>query len=195
MPEPDARLFFDFVDPLSWLVELALLDLEASSDVRVGRIGLELRPPPAPLTRTSDPVWAGRWGEARRASADVRLEPPPLVPWSRKAHELHAFAAGRDLGTAARREIFRAYFERGRDIGRIDELVEIGAAVGLDRTETKAALDVDAHLEEVLEGRRSAEQLGIAALPALLVEGKLVQGFRNLGGLSTLLGGPPRGGR
>ena len=195
MPEPHARLFFDFIDPLSWLVERALLDLEGSSGVRVGRIGLELRPPPSPLTRTSDPLWTDRWEEARRASPDVRLEPPPLVPWSRKAHELHAFAAGRDLGAPVRRELFRAYFERGRDIGRVDELVEIGAAAGLGRTETRAALDVDAHLEDVLEDRRRAEQLGIAVLPALLVGGKLVQGFRNLGGLSTLLGGPPRGGR
>jgi 2-hydroxychromene-2-carboxylate isomerase len=195
MPDAHARFFFDFVDPLSWLVELALIDLEAGGHRDVRRVGLELRPPPSPLTRGSDGLWADRWEALRTASPDVGLQPPPLVPWTRKAHELHAFASSRDVGAVVRRRTFEAYFERGRDIGRIDELVEIGTAAGLDRTETKAALDVDSHLEDVLEARRSAERLGILDLPALLVGQKLVQGFHNLGDLSTLLGGPPPGGR
>jgi 2-hydroxychromene-2-carboxylate isomerase len=195
MPDAHARFFFDFVDPLSWLVELALIDLESRDDPGVRRVGLELRPPPSPLTRRSDRLWAGRWEALRSASPEARLEPPPFVPWTRKAHELHAFASSRGVGAAVRQRVFEAYFERGRDIGRIDELVEIGTAGGLDRTETKAALDVDSHLEDVLEARRSAERLGILDLPALLVDQKLVQGFHNLGDLSTLLGGPPPGGR
>lgn len=195
MPPADIRFFFDFVDPLSWLVERALVDLEGAGGARVRRVGLELRPPPAALTRPTDPLWAGRWATARGAAPQVRLEPPAVVPWTRKAHELHAFASGREAGAAVRRGIFEAYFERGTDIGRVDALVEIAAAAGLDRTETKAGLDVDAHLEAVLEAGRAAAAVGVADLPALLVDGRLVQGFPNLRDLSTLLGGPPGGGR
>ena len=195
MPPADARFFFDFVDPLSWLVERALAELEAARGPSVQRVGLELRPPPAALTRPTDPLWADRWQTARQAAPGVRLEPPPVVPWTRKAHELHLFAEGHDAGALVRRGIFEAYFEQGIDIGRVDALADIAATGGLDRTETRAALDVDAHRDAVLEAGQRAVELGVGRLPALLVDGRLVQGFPKLGDLSTLLGGPPGGGR
>jgi predicted DsbA family dithiol-disulfide isomerase len=80
-------------------------------------------------------------------------------------------------------------------MGRIDELLRVAVAAGLDRTETKAALDVGAHEEALVEARRVAAALGVADVPALLVRGKLVQGFHNLTDLSTLVGGPRGGGR
>jgi len=195
MPDLVTRFFFDFVDPLSYMIELALADWEDALGVRVERTGWELRPPPSPLLRVSDPFWADRWAAARDTGRAPELTPPKLVPWTRKAHELLAFAEGRDVGSQVRRGIFEAYFAAGRDIGRIDQLVEIAAAHGLDRTETKAALDVDRHEEDVLAARLRATELGVHELPTILVGGKLVEGFRNLSDLSTLLGGPPVGGR
>ena len=195
MSDRAPRLYFDFVDPLSYLTELALVSVEASLGARVARIGYELRPPPTPLTDTSDPFWSARWEDARRAGSSVPWSPPALVPWTRKAHELQAFAEERGRGSVVRRRIFEAYLERGRDIGRIDELVEVATAAGLDPTEAKATLDVDRYQERVLERRREADRLGLAELPALLVGGELVQGFHNLTDLSTLLGGPTRSGR
>jgi hypothetical protein len=47
----------------------------------------------------------------------------------------------------------------------------------------------------LVEARRAAAALGVADVPALLVRGKLVQGFHNLTDLSTLVGGPRGGGR
>jgi 2-hydroxychromene-2-carboxylate isomerase len=195
MPTPVARFYFDFVDPLSYLVEQALLGFEARREAHVERIGYELRPPPAPLTDVSDAVWAPRWQVARGLASFHVLEPAALVPWTRKAHELHVLAERRGAGARVRQGVFEAHFLQRRDIGRVDELVRVATAAGLDPTETKAALDVDAHEEEVLEARRAAAALGVADPPALLVRGELVQGFHNLTDLSTLLGGPPRGGR
>jgi len=195
MPVTDIRLFFDFVDPLCWLVERALTALEAAGAPPVQRVGCELRPPPAALTRVADPFWADRLAAAARADPDVTLRPGAVVPWSRKAHELHLHAAAHDAAQAVRRRIYEAHFERGRDIGRVDELVRVAEAAGLDATEAKAALDVDKHLADVLAARRSALEAGFTDLPALVVAGKVVQGFHNLSDLSTLLDGPPRGGR
>ena len=195
MPTVDVHFYFDFVDPLSYLVELALLELEAHGETRVERIGYELRPPPAPLTNVSDPIWAPRWDAARRAFPTVRLDPPALVPWTRKAHELYLLAASRGAAAEVRRGIFEAHFREGRDIGRIDELLRVAVAAVLDRTQTKAALDVGAHEEALVEARSAAGALGLTDVPALLVRGKLVQGFHNLTHLSTLVGGPHGGGR
>jgi predicted DsbA family dithiol-disulfide isomerase len=104
-------------------------------------------------------------------------------------------AATQGAAADVRRGIFEAHFAEGRDIGRIDELVRVAVAAGLDRTETKAALDVGKHEEDVVVARRAAEALGVAEPPALLVGEKLVEGFHNLTDLSTLLGGPHGGGR
>jgi predicted DsbA family dithiol-disulfide isomerase len=195
MPSPDARLYFDFVDPLSYLVELALLDLEARGGVPVERVGYELRPPPAPLTHRSDAIWAPRWDAARRSAPTARLDPPALVPWTRKAHELHILAGTRGAAANVRRGVFEAHFVERRDIGRIDELVRIAVATGLDGTEAKAVLDVGTHEEDLAEARRVATALGVTDLPALVVRGKLVEGFHNLTDLGTLVGGPLGGGR
>ncbi len=194
MSEPSAAFFFDFVDPLSYLAELELRKWEGATGGRVERVGFELRPPPAPLRTASDPEWSPRFDQAR-AAASTPLRLPSLVPWTRKAHELHALARVRGADDRVRLALFEAFFTHGRDVGRIDALVEIGASEGLDRTETKAALDVDRHLEEVLADRARAEALGVRELPAVAAGGKVVQGFHNLGDLGTLLGGPREGGR
>ncbi len=190
MADPRARFYFDFVDPLSYLLELELKRAERTLPIRIERVPFELRPPPTPLTDIRDPSWTRRWEEARRLAAelDLPLDPPRLVPWSRKAHELHMFACARDMGAAVRHATFDAYCARGRDIGRIDELVEIGRSVGLDRTETKAVLDVDRHEQDVVTARAAAEGIGITDVPVIAVGGRLVQGFHNHTDLSTLLG-------
>jgi predicted DsbA family dithiol-disulfide isomerase len=191
MSHTESSFFFDFVDPLCYLAELALRAREVSGAALAERVGYELRPPPAPLTRPSHTMWVARWETVRRLDPGLPLAPPALVPWTRKAHELHILARSRGVGAEVRAAIFEAYFRRGRDIGRIDELVRIAEAVGLERTETKAALDVDKHEDDVLAARRRAEALGIVELPALLFAGKVVQGFHQLPDLSTLLVGPP----
>ena len=190
MADPCAHFYFDFVDPLSYLLELELGRAERTLPIRVCRVPFELRPPPAPLTDIRDGSWPRRWEEARRLAAelDLPLDPPRLVPWSRKAHELHMFACARDMGAAVRHAIFDAYCARGRDIGRIDELVEIGRSVGLDRTETKAVLDVDRHEPDVVSARGAADSVGVTDVPMIAVGGRLVEGFRNHADLSTLLG-------
>lgn len=179
--------FFDFVDPLSYLVDSELRGLEAAGARRVERVGVELRPPPTPLAGGSDPFWAARWGEA------PSLVPPALVPWSRKAHELHLLAAELGLADAVRHAIFEAFHAAARDIGRIDVLVEIAASVGLDRTETKTALDVDRWTDAVRAARRLAADLGVVELPALSLGARVVQGFQNLSDLGTLLRCAPSG--
>jgi predicted DsbA family dithiol-disulfide isomerase len=91
------------------------------------------------------------------------------------------------VGDAVRAAVFDAYFEGGRDIGRVDVLVEIASFAGLDRTETKAVLDVDRHEADVTAKRLEAQALGVTDVPALSVDGRLVEGFPDLTGLGTLL--------
>jgi predicted DsbA family dithiol-disulfide isomerase len=183
------RFYFDFVDPLSYLQEVELSGLAAPGSIEA--IGFELAPPPAPLTSLDDQRWQRRYAEARTlpAAGGVTLAPPPLVPWTRKAHELHLLARESGRADEVRRAIFESYFGRGEDIGRVDRLVELAAGLGFDRTAVKAALDVDRYDAGVAEARRSAAEAGVVDTPSIAVSTGILRGFHNRAALGSLLPG------
>jgi len=185
MSSTPVRLYFDFVDPLSYVANHAL----AGGGREVEWVGFELVPPPSPLTGGDDGRWVARRTAAAPSAARLGLEigTPALVPWSRKAHELHLHAAEHGKGAEVRAAIFDAYFRQGRDIGRVDVLVEVAASVGLDRTATKAVLDVDRHEAEVVAARREATEAGVTDVPSHSVAGRVVEGFPDPTDHGTLL--------
>lgn len=119
------------------------------------------------------------------------LTPAPLpttMPRTRKAHEAAKFAATVAKGAAMHHAIFDAFFEGGRDIGRIDVLVEIGAALGIDRTELKVVLDVDSFTEAVMADRALAVRLEIDGTPAYMVDDDVRIGYMSPAHLRDWLG-------
>lgn len=190
MSSEKPTFFYDFVDPLSYLVvlELDALSEERGADLVVWH-PFELRPPPTPLVAIDHPSLAGRWADARRWADDMkRFDPPSLVPWTRKAHELVLYATEHDLQGPIRRSIFEAYLFEGQDIGRVDVLVAMAVESGLDRTEAKAVLDVDRHEADVAALRDAARTLGVESPPTLLAGGQRLEGFHNRDRINTLLG-------
>lgn len=186
-----SRIYFDLVDPLSYLLarELeAIGPVTDDADAPVWR-PFELRPPPTPLTTLSDPTLAERWSRAREAGAGVAFAPAELVPWTRKAHELLLYAPP-ERADELRMKLFEAYLLQGRDIGRVDVLVEAARGLGLDATETKAVLDVDRHTAEVVEARAEAVAAGVSEIPVLLRGDRRLEGFHNRATLGTFLRTP-----
>lgn len=188
-PPPHARFWFDFVDPLSYVMELELRAVESALGIAVERVGLELVAPPAPVGSMDDPRWAQRLAAARSlvAAAGTSLTPPRLVPWTRKAHELHLHAHTLGRGDDVRLAIYRAHFEQGQDIGRIDRLVAAAGSCGLDAVAARTVLGVDRHEGDVLAARAAAAAAGVRDAPTIEVHGRLERGFHNRAALLTLL--------
>ncbi len=160
---------FDFVDPISYVV-VNMIE-EAGAAALLEWRGFELRPPPGRLIDPHGDAWRTRHARAlalARRAGGGQLSEPPLLPWTRKAHELCEFARERDCAHRVRLALFRAHFVDRVDIGRIDSLVDIAVEAGLDRAETRAALDVDHHIAAVLANREAARAQGIADVPALV---------------------------
>lgn len=164
------RFYFDYVDPGSLLVERQLAALESERGLRVERIPFEVRPPPAPLIDPRSPEWRSFWERARRAAAarGVSLGEPRIVPWTRKAHELALHAREEDRFPALHGALFEAFLLDGRDLGRVDVLLDLAVRHGLDLSRTKAVLDVDRHAPAVTGARMQAERLGVRGVPTLL---------------------------
>jgi predicted DsbA family dithiol-disulfide isomerase len=158
----------DYVCPFCWLAETEL-GRRGRLVAQVERGAFELRPAGAPLPDADDAglqdVWE-RLVEPLARELDVMLRYPTLMTRTRKAHEAAAYARSEGALEVMHEAIYRAYWEDGRDIGRIDVLVEIGATVGLDRGGLRVALDIDQWTARVLEDQARAGQLGFHGVPA-----------------------------
>jgi predicted DsbA family dithiol-disulfide isomerase len=159
----------DYVCPFCWLAETDLSRRGGLAAQQVERGAFELRPAGTPLPDADDAglrdVWE-RVVEPLAREMDVTLRCPTLLTRTRKAHEAAAYARSEGALEGMHEAIYRAYWEDGRDIGRIDVLVEIGATVGLDRGGLRVALDIDQWTARVLEDQARAGQLGIHGVPA-----------------------------
>ena len=189
MTDFDHRFFFDFTDPISYLVAKELDSVDGGRDGSPAWVPFELQPPPTPLTSWDDPALVDRWreGEERAEESGLSLNAPTLVPWTRKAHELCLHAAESGSAGELRMLLFDAYFVDGRDIGRVDVLVELARGTGLDPTETKAVLDVDRFEPDVTALRAEAESLGVTTVPTLVGAQSRLEGFQNRNALATFL--------
>ncbi|HEX8694727.1 MAG TPA: DsbA family protein [Longimicrobium sp.] len=160
-------VFSDFTCPFSYVTEAVLRRLEGEGLAAPAYAAFELYPAPAPLPPPdAAPVEAAR---PLAEAAGVELRPPAAGARTRKAHEAAKFAGQRGVEREMREALFAAYFRDGRDVGRIDVLVELGAALGLDLSELKAVLDVDGMTAEVERDEALARRAGVTATPVLLV--------------------------
>ncbi|MFF2051767.1 DsbA family protein [Leifsonia sp. NPDC058194] len=89
-----------------------------------------------------------------------------------KAHELLHFAKanGKQLELAER--LFKAYFVEGGHVGRVEDLADLAAEVGLDRAAALAALESEQYLADVREDQRTATEFGINGVPFFVIDGK-----------------------
>lgn len=188
------RFYFDFVDPGSYLVhellERRLWGPEVGREAPVEWIPLELRPPPTSLLATDDPGWLGMNQALAREAEDLDLpfSPPTLVPWTRKAHEL-ALHAMEVMGPDSRihSRLFRAHFERGQDLGRVDVLIALAEEAGLDPAEARTVLGVDRFDPVVREAREGAAKLEIRGVPTLVRGDLRLEGFNGAEEVTTFL--------
>lgn len=88
------------------------------------------------------------------------------------AHQLlhHAKAGGRQLPMLD--VLFSAFFEGGRDLRRLDELVGLGAEVGLDAAHTRTALETGRYADAVRADRELGATYGVAKIPTYVMAGQ-----------------------
>lgn len=103
---------------------------------------------------------------AERLGVTMRL--PPVQPRSRLAHEAAQWARGRGRFEEMHAAIFRAFFERGEDIGEAETLAGLAAGLGLDGGALRRALEAREFEPGVVEDEREAAALGVGAVPAFV---------------------------
>jgi predicted DsbA family dithiol-disulfide isomerase len=89
-----------------------------------------------------------------------------------KAHELIHYAKAKDRQLDMKERLLRAYFVEGRHVGRIDDLADLAADIGLDRDDVIRSLSASEYLTDVKADVALARQYGIQGVPFFVIDGK-----------------------
>ena len=169
MQEQRLIIFADYVCPFCRLADTAAARLREEGRVAVDGAAFELYPTGTPVP-DSDAAWPHSV-ERLAAELGVPIKRPAAMPRTRKAHEAAAYARSEGKHADMHAAIYAAYWQDGRDIGRIDVLVDIGRESGLDPTRLKVALDIDQWTEVVEQDEIRAARLGLSSVPAYVLTG------------------------
>jgi predicted DsbA family dithiol-disulfide isomerase len=117
------------------------------------------------------------------------MKMPPVQPRSRLAHEAAQWARTQGRFEDFNAAIFRAFFERGEDIGQMDVLLQLASELSLDRQVLRAALENEEFRETVLADERDAQDIGVKAVPSFVADRRAtVSGVQSLATLRELIG-------
>ena len=88
------------------------------------------------------------------------------------AHQLLHHAKAKELQLEMKERLLRAYFIEGRHIGHAEDLADLAAEVGLERSEALGVLEQGTYLEAVRADQAQARAYGIAGVPFFVIDGK-----------------------
>jgi len=98
-------------------------------------------------------------------------------PNTLNAHRLMRWAQGQDLGIECAEKLFRAYMEKGEDIGDLDILCRIANEIGMDPELVRELLENDQDKIDVQNEILFFRGLGISGVPTFIYAGQMaVQG-------------------
>ena len=113
---------------------------------------------------------------------------PPTQPRSRLAHEAAHWARSVGRFDGYHEAIFRAFFERGEDIGKVEVLISLATELGLSGDALRRALETHEFAESVLADERAAEALGVNGVPAFIANRRVaLSGAQPLENLQRLV--------
>ena len=131
----------------------------------------ELRPDPVPARDPAGEYLTRVWRDSvypLAAQLGITMRLPPVQPRSRRAHEAAKWAQTRNQFDAYNEALFRAFFERGEDIGNIEVLLRLAGDLDLDDLSLRAALESKQFEPIVVADEHEAAELGVHAVPAFV---------------------------
>ncbi len=149
--------------------ELTRLD----SGVEITWRAFELRPEPVPALDPKGDYLQKAWKNSVYPLAErlrITMKLPPMQPRSRRAHEAAHWARSLGRFDDYHEAIFRAFFERGENIGEIQVLTSLASELGMDSESLSQALENHEFEKSVLDDEREAEGLGVTGVPAFIAD-------------------------
>ena len=162
------------------------LDLSGRNDIAISWRPFQLNPDMPTEGMTRDDYVRAKFGggdrprqiyqaiaeSGREAGIEFEFARIKRTPNTVLSHRLVHWGARNERQDQIVDQLFKAYFEEGRDIGDIDILVEVAAQAGVDETEARHFLASDDGRQEVVASDVYARRLGINGVPCFIVNRK-----------------------
>ncbi len=135
-----------------------------------------MRPEPVPTLDPNGDYLVSAWKNhvyPLAAKMNMPLKKPPIQPRSRLAHEAAKWADKQGRFEEYNLALFRGFFEHGEDIGEISVLKGLAADLKLDAESLHISLKNSDYTAMVLADENEAIQVGVRAVPAFVVNGKV----------------------
>ena len=110
--------------------------------------------------------------EGKKVGLEFNFKKSKILPNTLLAHRLLWLCRSKDMQDVLAEALFHAYFTEGRDVGNIDELVEISSENGLNRKEIKEFFQTNIGHEEVLREENRAREMNIFSVPTYIFNKK-----------------------
>ena len=149
--------------------------IESDSHVELVWRAYELRPEPVPMIDPNSDYLRRAWSDSVAPMAErlgVTMRFPPVKPRTRLAHEAAHWARAQGRFDDYHNEVFRAFFERGEDIGDVEVLIALGRKLELDSDSLRQALTSHEFAASVVADEREAARLGLNGVPAFVADRK-----------------------
>jgi predicted DsbA family dithiol-disulfide isomerase len=113
---------------------------------------------------------------------------PPVQPRTRLAHAAVKWAADYGRFNDYNSALFKAFFQDGLDIGKLEILQQIAEKLDMDTDGFATESQVDAYVCKVLRDEETAQEANVRAVPAYVANGKvLAAGVQTLAQLQQLI--------
>ena len=106
------------------------------------------------------------------AEVGLTMESRDVIINSRRALGAAEFAREKGKFSEMHHALFKAHWERTGRLENVDDLVEIGAGIGLSRDDLRLAIEGGRYDPLIDDSRREAESVGINAIPAHVFGGR-----------------------
>ena len=149
--------------------------VESDTGIEIVWRAFELRPEPVPMIDPNSQYLQRVWSESVAPLAErlgVTMRFPPVKPRTRLAHEAAQWAGAQGRFEDYHNEIFRAFFERGEDLGDAEVLIALAQQLGFDSHSLRKALHSQEFVASVLADEHEAARLGVRGVPAFIANRK-----------------------
>ena len=89
-----------------------------------------------------------------------------------KAHELIHYAKSQGKQIEMKERLLKAYFVEGKHVGRIQDLADLAAEIGLDRADVVRSLESGQFVADVRADQQQAIAYGIQGVPFFVIDGR-----------------------
>jgi predicted DsbA family dithiol-disulfide isomerase len=109
---------------------------------------------------------------AAQEGLDFNMDLQKISPNTRNAHRIILLAKEDGKQIEVVEALFKAYFTQGIDLSNINNLVDISAQTGLDRTKIEQLLNSNTGKLEIEMAEKELQDLGITGVPLYIVDNK-----------------------